>query len=278
MNQKIYGESVQGASHVRNGVVCQDSFKFIQLDGDITLIAVADGHGSDSCPYSKTGSKIATNVFCHVMKGLVQNFSEDMDFLMTYLNREGELKIAQAIDVEWKRRIWKAHTDNKREKPTLEDGSHDKAAVYKQYGTTLLGMMITPTFIFAFQLGDGDIIYVNNSEVHSVIDGDKILGTETHSLCKMDAWKKSISLIRQKDDSEETPYLYLMSTDGFSNSFRTQDDFNTTCRDYYALIKEHGFEAVTANLKDWLNETSELGCGDDITVVLTYFDDPGVTE
>lgn len=278
MSRMIYGESVQGASHIRKGVVCQDSYKQVQISENVALIAVADGHGSDSCPYSKSGSKIATNVFCKVIEGIYQNFSEDMDFLMTYLNREGEVKVAQAIDEEWKRRIWKAHSDNKREKPVDENGNPDKEAVYKQYGTTLLGLMITPSFLFAFQLGDGDILYVNSTEIQPVIEGDKILGTETHSLCKKDSWKKAISVIRNKDIDEDTPYLYLMSTDGFANSYRTQEDLYITCRDYYNLIKEHGFNAVTSNLKGWLSETSELGCGDDITVVMAYFDGTEVAE
>ena len=34
----------------------------------------------------------------------------------------------------------------------------------------------------------------------------------------------------------------------------------------------HGAETVQANLKKWLTETSELGCGDDITVVMAYFE------
>lgn len=278
MDRKIYGESVQGASHIRNDVVCQDNHKIVQLPNDVTIIAVADGHGSESCPYSKTGSKIATNVFCKIMEGLSRNFAENMDFFATYLNREGELKVAQAIDAEWKRRVWKAHTDNRREKPLNNSGEVDKAAIYKQYGTTLIGIMVTTSFIFAFQLGDGDILYINRSEVQSVIEGDKILGTETHSLCKIDAWKKAITVIRKRDIKEEVPYLYLLSTDGFSNSYKTAEDFRITCRDYYNMIQEHGFEAVAANLKDWLNETSDLGCGDDITVVIAYYDQAEVVD
>lgn len=273
MSRLIYGESVQGASHIRNGVVCQDSYKQVQVSEDVALVAVADGHGSTSCPYSKSGSRIAVNVFCRVMEDLFHNFSEDMDFFMTYLNREGEIKVAQAIDAEWKRRVWKAHLDHKREKPVGDTGEADKSAVYKQYGTTLLGLLITSAFIFAFQLGDGDILYVNGTEIQPVIEADKILGTETHSLCKKDAWKKVITMIRKRSVWDKTPYLYLMSTDGFANSYRTQDDFYMTCREYYRLIQEHGFSAVSSNLRDWLKETSELGCGDDITVVMAYFDD-----
>ena len=37
------------------------------------------------------------------------------------------------------------------------------------------------------------------------------------------------------------------------------------------MLQEHGAGTVKENLKNWLTETSELGCGDDITVVMVYF-------
>lgn len=272
MNRKIYGESVQGASHVRIGMVCQDSYKKIELSDDIAVIAVADGHGSASCPYSKTGSQIAVNVFCRVMQDLFENFKENPEFLLTYLNREGDTKIAQAIDAMWKERVWKAHRDHKREKPLGEKNEVDKATVYKQYGTTLLGLLVTKSFIFAYQLGDGDILFVDQNTVQTVLEGDKILGTETHSLCKMNSWKKAITRVRVRNAEAGVPYLYLLSTDGFSNSYKTQKDLEKTCRDYYSMIQEYGFEEVSRNLKTWLLETSEMGCGDDITVVMAYYE------
>jgi len=275
MNRQIYGVSVQGASHVRNQTPCQDNFKQLQVSDHAVILAVADGHGSASCPYSKTGSKIAVNVFCAIMEDLLNGFVDNEEQLLTYLNREGELTIAQDIDAEWKRRVWKAHIDNKREKPLDDNGEIDKAAVYKQYGTTLLGLFITERYIFAFQLGDGDMVYVDASGVQPIIEGDKILGTETHSLCKLDAWKKAISMIRMREEIE-TPHLFMISTDGFSNSYRTQDEYFVSCKDYYALILEHGFEAVAGQIKDWLKETSELGSGDDITLALAYFASPEV--
>ena len=275
MNRQIYGVSVQGASHVRNQIPCQDNFKQLQVSDHAVILAVADGHGSASCPYSKTGSKIAVNVFCAIMEDLLNGFVDNEEQLLTYLNREGELTIAQDIDAEWKRRVWKAHIDNKREKPLDDNGEIDKAAVYKQYGTTLLGLFITERYIFAFQLGDGDMVYVDASGVQPIIEGDKILGTETHSLCKLDAWKKAISMIRMREETE-APHLFMISTDGFSNSYRTQEEYFVSCKDYYALILEHGFEAVADQIKDWLKETSELGSGDDITLALAYFAPPEV--
>ena len=58
MSRKIYGESVQGASHIRSGVICQDSYKQVQVSDDVALITVADGHGSASCPHSRLARKL----------------------------------------------------------------------------------------------------------------------------------------------------------------------------------------------------------------------------
>ena len=51
-----------------------------------------------------------------------------------------------------------------------------------------------------------------------------------------------------------------------------------TCVDYFAMIQQYGADAVAANLKSWLSETSAMGCGDDITVLIAYFSDDTATE
>ena len=273
MRQHIFGESVQGASHKRTGMECQDSYKKIECDDGTLVLAVADGHGSKSCPFSKTGSSIAVNVFCKVMMEYHDNYAGNIETLLTYLNREGDTKVAQAVDSEWKRRVLKAHSNNKRAVPILEDGEKNKQDIYKQYGSTLLGLMVTPVFLFAFQLGDGDITYVDENGFDQVLQVEKILGTETHSLSKIDSWKKAISAVRRRESTSGLPYAFMLSTDGFANSYKNEDEFKRTCSDYFIMLKEHGAEAVEANLKDWLNETSEMGCGDDITLLIAYFSD-----
>ena len=59
---------------------------------------------------------------------------------------------------------------------------------------------------------------------------------------------------------------------GTKSLYVTEEDHRKTCRDYYDMIIEHGFETVCANLGKWLEETSTLGCGDDITLVLVYIE------
>ena len=56
------------------------------------------------------------------------------------------------------------------------------------------------------------------------------------------------------------------------------DEFQKTCVDYFAMIQQYGADAVAANLKSWLSETSAMGCGDDITVLIAYFSDDATTE
>jgi serine/threonine protein phosphatase PrpC len=273
MRQYVFGESVQGASHKRTGVECQDSIGKIECDDGTLILAVADGHGSKSCPYSKTGSKIAVNVFCSVMKKFHDGYKDNIEMLLTYLNREGDTKVAQAVDSEWKRRVLKVHANNKREVPLLEDGEKNKQEIWRQYGSTLVGLMITPVFLFAFQLGDGDISYIDDNGFDQVLHTEKILGTETHSLSKIDSWKRAISAVRRRDSNSDTQFAFLLSTDGFANSYKNEAEFIKTCMDYYSMLKEHGAEAVNDNLKAWLTETSEMGCGDDITLLIAFFSD-----
>lgn len=270
MIRSVFGESVQGASHIRSGRECQDSLKKLVKDSGSVILAVADGHGSDSCPYSKEGSLAAVSVFCKILGDYLDTYAGQQEMLFTFLKREGDTKIAQEIDVEWKRRILRLHTKCRREIPLDENRNKDREAVYKLYGSTLLGLVITEDFLFAFQLGDGDIVKVSESGVYSVIDGDKILGTETHSLSKAESWKKAITLIRKREEREKKPVMYMLSSDGFSNSYKNDEEFKKTCMDYYALLKEHGVKAVSEQLKTWLQETSEMGCGDDITALFAY--------
>lgn len=267
---QVFGASVQGASHIRSGRECQDSLKKVVKDSGTVILAVADGHGSDSCPYSKTGSDAAVNVFCKILGDYLDTYAGQPEMLFTFLKREGDTKLAQEIDAEWKRRILRLHTKSKREIPPEAEQDKKKEAVCKLYGSTLLGLVLTEDFFFAFQLGDGDIVKVSENGVYHIIEGDKILGTETHSLSKAESWKKAVTLIRKREEKEQLPVMYMLSSDGLSNSYKNDEEFEKTCMDYYLLLREHGAKAVSDQLKTWLQETSELGSGDDITALFVY--------
>lgn len=254
---------------------CQDSKKIVKISDDIVIIAVADGHGSEKCPRSDRGSTIAVNTFCEVMKNYLQSYGSDengLSNLITFLNREGDMRFAQDICEEWQARVKQSYYKNKEEGMLDDDGNIKWSSVFFLYGTTLLGMLITNTFVFSFQIGDGDINLVTKDGVFALVEPEKFLGTETHSLSKPDAWRKAVASIRRRDGEDEESCMYMLSTDGFANSYTSDVEFQKTCSDYFGMIREHGAETVQASLKKWLTETSELGCGDDITVVMAYFE------
>ena len=291
MNRSVFGASVQGASHKRKGMPCQDNYAirnnsfaypkasvknsyYAGLGDDICIIAVADGHGSDSCPYSKTGSQIAVNVFCDIMAEFCFKFRDDMATLTRQLRSESDvIHVAQAIEIDWKKRARSNYILNKsRRDSVLNEEDEDEYAIYKLYGTTLLGMLITESFVFSFQIGDGDITFVNESSVYPMLEQEKILGVETHSLAKKSAWTHSISKLTMLNRYQELPMMFVLSTDGMVNSFISENEFRKSCQEYLSMIRDHGANVIESNLPKWLNETSEQGCGDDTTVVFAYFD------
>ncbi len=273
MKRYIYGESVKGATHERNGLPLQDSKRIDEISDRITILAVADGHGSEKCPRSDRGSTMAVNSFCDIMKKYLLGYATEeggMANLIAFLNREGDMKFAQDVCAEWQSRVKQSFYKDKDESLLDADGNYDWPKVYSLYGTTLLGMLITDTFVFTFQIGDGDINLITSDDMSPMVEPEKFLGTETHSMSKVDAWRKSVAAIRRKDIESDEPYLYMLSTDGFVNSYASDEEFTKACRGYYDMIGQHGFDAVKENLGKWLKETSQLGCGDDITVVLAY--------
>ena len=274
MKRYICEGIVKGATHVRNQMPCQDNKKIIKISDEITIIALADGHGSSKCPRSDRGSMIAVNSFYHIMKKYLEIYGEDEEditHLMTFLNREGDVRFAQDVCEEWQARVKQSFYKNKVEGMTNEDGSIKWPSVFSLYGTTLLGMLITDSFVFSFQIGEGDISAVTKDAVEPLVEPEKFLGTETHSLSKPDAWRKAVTSVHRLEAESRESYMYILSTDGFANSYTSDKEYQKTCRDYLQMLQEYGIDVVQANLKKWLTETSELGCGDDITVVMVYF-------
>lgn len=273
MRRAVFGRSIQGESHIRSGLKCQDSNKKVLLEDGTIILAVADGHGSKDCPYSSTGSRTAVNVFCHIMENLYVSYKDMPDQLASYLNREGDTQVSKSIDTEWKKRIVERHRENKRPIRKTPDGEDDLASIYKQYGTTLLGLLITRNYVFAYQLGDGDICYVNSDGLELVVEPEKILGVETHSLSRENSWQKAITAVRRITVRDNLPAMFSLSSDGYANSYKSEAEFHATIKDYLTMLGEHGSKAISDNLPGWLAETSEMGCGDDITMLIAYFTD-----
>ena len=90
MTPIIIGKAVRGASHIQHDIERQDSFLIIDgshkhdrsnpyyddLPSNVKIVAVADGHGSASCPFSKTGSQTAAAPSKIESRGSLQRISK----------------------------------------------------------------------------------------------------------------------------------------------------------------------------------------------------------
>ena len=93
---------------------------------------------------------------------------------------------------------------------------------------------------------------------------ERLIANETTSLCSDQAWNE----VRVKFQAlaGAPPALILAATDGYANSYRDEASFQQVARDLWEMIRDEGIEPVQSNLKHWLNEASQQGSGDDITV------------
>lgn len=249
-----------GASHINRKTICQDSGKVAEYQSGVVL-AVADGHGSEKCKYSDVGAQKAVNAFHDVLSGIMKNqTAQEAETLIKALKDDG---IPKKVNDEWQRKIEKFHSMNYKKEsfsPIL-------------YGTTLLGIAILPTCVYALQIGDGDIITVSDSDVGNLIvapliQSEKILGTETDSLASQNSINKIVTKMQFYQEDDEWPLLFMLSTDGLVNSFTTVEGFYKCATDYVDVIRNHGFTTLKANMIGWLKDTTKEGCGDDITIAI----------
>jgi len=260
---QIVSESVKSANHPQN----QDAKNyFITKDKEYAVVAVADGHGSKKCFRSDVGSKFAVIVLrqflfhhltCKTFTDLQSGFSGVA------------LDMAKIIHQQW---LEKVTTHLERNPFSPEEELVDPKVLKNQkisYGTTLLGALITPSYIIYLQLGDGDILVVNDNAVMRPIPKDEnLIANETYSLCDSEAF--AFFKIQYQPIIGQLPDLIMLSTDGYSNSFPDENEFQKTALDYNDLYKKEGYELIRKNITEWLTETTVKGSGDDITTILVF--------
>lgn len=252
----VAGKRVRGFTHIKQDKPCQDAIYTEQLENG-ALIVVADGHGSERCTYSEDGSRIAADITANILKELYNS-----QIRQDIIAHDDVNELLKSIEKSWKNDVENYHNENGRE-------SLDKEQLYIKYGTTLLGVLVTPEFIFCLQLGDGDIIVVTKDrKVKFAIKKDNnLIGNETTSLCSYNSWKEIKTKIKYIKD-EEPPVLILVSTDGYYNSFISVEEFKKVGLDYLDLIRNYGLDEVKKYMGAWLEDSSREGSGDDITLGL----------
>jgi len=278
---RAIGTSVLGASHERSGLPNQDAMAIVpeSSEGLPLVLAISDGHGSAKSFRSDIGSqfavKIAQTVFAEFLGKLDQFDHLPEDNKPLAIKRHAEELLPVNIVRQWQEAVkdhLNRHPFSEKELARLQEKSGATALKVVQenpshaYGATLLATAITENFILYLQLGDGDILTVSElDEVRNPISKDqRLMANETTSLCLPEA-RQDFRIVFQVL-SGAPPALIMLSTDGYSNSFRDEAGFHRVGSDILNMIRRDGIKTVAATLESWLNTTSQNGSGDDITV------------
>ena len=261
---EIVKASVIGKSHEQTKKPNQDALAIFpdNLVCEVPLIAaISDGHGADKYYRSNIGSDLAVKTSIDYLKLLVERFQRDT------VNFQGIRdycieKLAQKLILFWNRDV-RQHIQrcpyNKKEEN-----------IFLPYGCTLIGLLIYSNILVTFQLGDGDILIVDSDKNVTKEFGkdSNLIANETYSLCMKKPEKYFKVNVRRIDHNP--PELILLSTDGYSNSFKDDESFYQAGKDFLEIIRTEGIQVVTDNLETWLKDTSDSGSGDDTTIVLLH--------
>ena len=134
---QVIGAAVQGVSHQKQGLPCQDALKYHCLPGGILLVALADGAGS--AIHAELGAQTAVQA--------------SVDWLVTSLENDQPIECC-----EWAEVIWGTFQNAR---TALEQLAEEKDESLRSFATTLTCLVATPEQLIVGQLGDGAVVTVD---------------------------------------------------------------------------------------------------------------------
>jgi serine/threonine protein phosphatase PrpC len=142
---QVIGAAVQGLSHQKQDLPCQDALKYDSLPGGILLVALADGAGS--AIHAELGAQAAVQA--------------SLEWLLTRLEND-----LPAECCEWAELIWETFQNAR---TAVEQLADEKEEPIRSFATTLTCLVATPQQLIVGQLGDGAVVAAGeDGSLHAV--------------------------------------------------------------------------------------------------------------
>lgn len=230
IHMRTYCKSVEGSSHIDSGLPCQD-FSLSESDSLGTIVAISDGHGSETYVRSHIGSRLACEIAVQETKRFVsENYQELIakgKKSITYSpndSAEQEALFANlfsSIHDKW----FSAIKEDAQSNPfSSEEQLKLKNAPIKQaYGCTLIVAMKTRDFTFAYHIGDGRLFEISYDNVwRQCVPWDSDCEDNiTTSLCQPDPVRRFRYYL---NSSPVQPYIIFMCSDGIEDCYSGSHD------------------------------------------------------
>lgn len=265
---RAFNLTVIGASHIKNGMVCQDCSQSCEKT-ECRLVVVCDGHGGADYFRSDRGSKLAAVAFMDCMEN--PDLIAALSAAAAEKQRQSRMEqLIKSIIARWNSLV----EQDMRQHPFDEDelsGVSEKARrryeagerLQAAYGTTLIGAVLAENFWLGLQIGDGKCVAVSETgEFTQPIPWDEeCFLNVTTSLCDENAAKEFRFCF-----SRTLPAAVFIGSDGIDDCFagdeRLYDFYRVTLKSF----AETDEETAIAQLKEYLPTLSEKGSGDDMSV------------
>lgn len=304
----IFDCSITGHYKRQKGLACEDAVYTRQYE-DYSFMACADGHGDPKCRYARRGAELAVRIGARIVKE-VRAASDDLTDFGRRLNNDREALFSRFVCafVEAVLQDYAAnHPEDTaflaaypelfayageiyevrdgllpiKELRELAERRHRcEEAIYKitlLYGTTCNAAVVTPKFVFAFGIGDGDVIAVNGKRVEWLLPSSDQFSSTTHSLCgsfgsMMEHFHAVLVPIckgSRLSESRFMPEFVMIATDGLRNGFISDAIFAEKMLHIAEELKSgHGYLFVK-NSEKWIEERATFGVTqDDISFCL----------
>ena len=263
-----FAHSVQGYNHIKVNTVCQDASGECHFE-DVSIIAVADGHGSDNYIRTDRGSKFAVSAALTAIKDFVQEAREN--HLSAVPDSETELiQISKNILARWYTQVDNDIACEPFQPEELAKVSEKYKQRYasgqynaKAYGTTLIAVCMTNEGWFGIHIGDGKCVeLLENGTLCEPIPWDEACEQNiTTSICDSDAIEEFRYVI-QKD----SPAAIFIGSDGIDDSYSSEMELHELYRNIFIVFAEHGAEVGSNEVRDYLPKITRRGSGDDVSI------------
>lgn len=260
--------SEQGYNHIKSDKVCQDSSGHYS-DNSMTVVVVADGHGSDNYPRTDRGSSFAVEATITAIKEFVKtvedsaiDISQDSDSYLEQLAKNILANWYAAVDADLEKYPFSeeelSKVSDKYKKKYMSGQRLEKA-----YGTTLIAACQTNNYWFGIQIGDGKCVCISqDGSMYEPIPWDEDCQANiTTSICDSEAIEEFRYCFMK-----ECPVATLMGTDGIDDSYANSEEMYVLYRSILAIFAEHGCETGENEIKAFLPGLSRKGSGDDVTI------------
>lgn len=278
MAYELFCGSVQGYSHIKKDIPCEDYGTVKEGDGEAAafkVFALGDGHGDSNCPRSSYGSKTV----CQITAEELLRFAEDIKSLgwtdQLFETRSARTLVTQLVTAIFGKWSCIVNEDFDRHGLSEEEmaGCNRYLEYYKRgeriehiYGTTLIAGLVTDEYLLLLQQGDGRCVVFNeNGELTQPIPWDeRCIANVTTSVCDTDAVQSCrFHVINLK---ENRVIACVAGSDGIEDSVANMDLMHVFYRRELEIAAREGVDAYSQHLLDTLPDFSKNGNGDDCTV------------